>query len=462
LELLWNRTSTQPRARIVLTRLATTIRDGAVDSRSGVDGPSIGLALLLSMASSATGLLLPSDLLATAEVTVRGEVLAVGGLERKLAGLARMAPGIRRVVIARDQEVGEVPDGLELVRVSTGRQALQEVFQESEVVDALVAAGQDPSRREAVLRDFFFASMRGRTEMVRWRSRRRAALAALENWPDLDPDESNQLRLAVAVASRFDDREVSPVELPDPQWVLDQPPARKGAILAQLVQQANDTGVPSLAQVDELLSHVTEAEWTVPSSPFLRLRGARARLWATRTRELAERALVEQEAAARAFLDLLQPAETTYGLSEWFRLAGLLGDREAFERALAYETVVTEQGGMAQGGGTFVSLNTAWARVCLGRDLPWVVGAVQAIERGVGAYWSDVRDRARRLRAQALDGLGKPEDAKALRSIIETPLQRALARVDVGADPSVLVEHADVPMRRLLDGPLDAARWYPY
>ncbi|GEM_PF-4060466 len=460
LKLLWTRTHTMARRVIRLTRLGTHLRSGTVDAGRGPEGTSVGLAFLLALASRATGLRLPADLVATAEITETGELRPVGGLEGKLAGLAAIAPGVRRVLVAHGQSTGPVPEGLEIVRVRTGREALALVFPDPELDRALALAGKSPAARSRVLLGLTYACMESRREFNRWMPVREATVRAFALWPLEDQDDLNRLRLIAAVTSRFC-KLPSPQPLPDGGWVVRQPPESRAQILAQFVQQVTDTGWPSLEALDDLLGHVATADWNARTGPFLRLRGARARLGATRSRALAREALGEQEAVARGFLDGIGAAQTTFGLSEWFRLSGLFADEQALERALDFEALVDDQGGLAGLGGAYVALNRARARIDMGVDLDLAVQTLAGLveER---PEWTDIAGAARRALARALGSLGRSAEAEGVRQAIADPRQRALVAVDQGADRSVLEAVADMPLTRLLASDLDAARFYPY
>ena len=65
-----------------------------------VDGPSAGVAMAAAAYSALTGCPLDSLCAVTGEITVRGEVRAVGGVPDKIA--AAIKAGMRRVVVPRD------------------------------------------------------------------------------------------------------------------------------------------------------------------------------------------------------------------------------------------------------------------------------------------------------------------------------------------------------------------------
>ena len=76
------------------------------------DGPSAGIAMCTALVSSLTGNPVKCDVAMTGEITLRGEVLAIGGLKEKL--LAAHRGGIKTVVIPAENErdLEEIPENV--------------------------------------------------------------------------------------------------------------------------------------------------------------------------------------------------------------------------------------------------------------------------------------------------------------------------------------------------------------
>jgi len=76
------------------------------------DGPSAGIGMCTAMVSVLTGIAVRSDVAMTGEITLRGQVLPIGGLKEKL--LAAHRGGIRTVIIPDENErdLKEIPDNV--------------------------------------------------------------------------------------------------------------------------------------------------------------------------------------------------------------------------------------------------------------------------------------------------------------------------------------------------------------
>jgi ATP-dependent Lon protease len=76
------------------------------------DGPSAGAAMCVAMVSSLSGIPVRADVAMTGEITLRGEVLPIGGLKEKL--LAAQRGGIHTVLIPQEnlKDLADIPDNI--------------------------------------------------------------------------------------------------------------------------------------------------------------------------------------------------------------------------------------------------------------------------------------------------------------------------------------------------------------
>jgi len=93
------------------------------------DGPSAGVGMVTSIISTLSGVPVRPDVAMTGEVTLRGRVLAIGGLKEKL--LAALRGGITTVLIPEEnvKDLAEIPanvkEGLKIIPVSHVDQVLE-------------------------------------------------------------------------------------------------------------------------------------------------------------------------------------------------------------------------------------------------------------------------------------------------------------------------------------------------
>ena len=127
------------------------------------DGPSAGAAITTALVSALTRIPVRADVAMTGEITLRGEVLAIGGLKEKL--LAAHRGGIKTVLIPEEnvKDLAEIPDAvknqLEIVPVrwidkvlETALERVPQPLPEETPAEAVVAAPVAPAATDPVLK----------------------------------------------------------------------------------------------------------------------------------------------------------------------------------------------------------------------------------------------------------------------------------------------------------------------
>jgi ATP-dependent Lon protease len=123
------------------------------------DGPSAGIAMCTALVSVLTGIPVRADVAMTGEITLRGEVLPIGGLKEKL--LAARRGGIKTVIIPKENErdLKEVPDNikehLEIVAVkwidevlALALESVPESLSDEDYLASAVAATKESAEEE--------------------------------------------------------------------------------------------------------------------------------------------------------------------------------------------------------------------------------------------------------------------------------------------------------------------------
>jgi ATP-dependent Lon protease len=126
------------------------------------DGPSAGIAMTTALVSSYTGIPVRCEVCMTGEITLRGEVLAIGGLKEKL--LAAVRGGLKTALIPEEnvKDLTEIPDNIknkiEIVPVKWIDQVLEralerkpEALPEQAEANAEVKASADAAAAATVL-----------------------------------------------------------------------------------------------------------------------------------------------------------------------------------------------------------------------------------------------------------------------------------------------------------------------
>jgi len=125
------------------------------------DGPSAGVGICTALVSVLTGIPVRCDVAMTGEITLRGEVLPIGGLKEKL--LAAVRGGVSRVLIPQEnvRDLAEIPENikskLEIIPVRWIDQVLElalerppQALPEQEVAAGIAAAAENVSAQSIV------------------------------------------------------------------------------------------------------------------------------------------------------------------------------------------------------------------------------------------------------------------------------------------------------------------------
>ncbi len=119
------------------------------------DGPSAGVGMVTSIVSVLTQIPVRRDIAMTGEVTLRGNVLGIGGLKEKL--MAAMRGGIKTVLIPEEnaKDLPEIPDnvkaGLTIIPVSHVSEVLKHALVREPVPIEWDEAAEESARAKAAL-----------------------------------------------------------------------------------------------------------------------------------------------------------------------------------------------------------------------------------------------------------------------------------------------------------------------
>ncbi|MDQ5914475.1 MAG: ATP-dependent Lon protease, partial [Pseudomonadota bacterium] len=124
------------------------------------DGPSAGIGICTALVSVLTGIPVRCDVAMTGEITLRGEVLPIGGLKEKL--LAAVRGGLSRALIPEEnvKDLTEIPDNIknkiEIIPVRWIDQVLEQALESkpkplSEDAAAAAPAASENTSSQAVL-----------------------------------------------------------------------------------------------------------------------------------------------------------------------------------------------------------------------------------------------------------------------------------------------------------------------
>ena len=107
------------------------VPEGAVNK----DGPSAGITITTAIISLLLNKPIDSGIAMTGEITLRGRILAIGGLKEKVIGAHRA--GVRKIFIPKEnkQDIDEIPDDIkkdtDFICVRNYQDVFNKLFKES-------------------------------------------------------------------------------------------------------------------------------------------------------------------------------------------------------------------------------------------------------------------------------------------------------------------------------------------
>jgi ATP-dependent Lon protease len=106
------------------------------------DGPSAGIGICIAIVSALTGIPVRADVAMTGEITLRGDVLPIGGLKEKL--LAAKRAGIKTVIIPEEnvKDLKEIPENITGSLNIKSVKIIDEVFKEALAKKVLIGTAK--------------------------------------------------------------------------------------------------------------------------------------------------------------------------------------------------------------------------------------------------------------------------------------------------------------------------------
>ncbi len=305
-----------------------------------ISGHSFGLAFGIVAAAVATQTAPRADILAIGELTEAGEVVAAE-VDAKVELVARSTQTIVRLLVAKGQEVrvrqllvaADRPD-IEVLGVGSLAEALQAAFH-GRLADDQLAAERDPIRRARALRRLWHQVRGGRQFVKDWSLVADMLERTSAAWCELPADAAAELEFLTTIAARHAGRLVR--QLPNPDRLRHLPDVYRADVLANWIQNAADG-----ADLDDaVLREVVERTRGTVNRGSAKLAGALGRYLQVQAGR--EREALQLMARAVEFWWREQDLENlSFPLSAALRLAGAVGDREAFDRLRVFADEVIE------------------------------------------------------------------------------------------------------------------------
>lgn len=403
------------RAVEALPRFAGAVFKRGPDLDRVLDDRSYGLAMFLAASSALTDRPVASRVVALGALGGEGVVEAVAGLDRKLSLLAESALGVDTALVASSQHaearriVAALGARLELIPVERVRDALAAVFPDA--AREMPGSWRDEARaRERTSQLFELCTQGG--DLVSWEPVLRAATWLASRFEPTTRSGA-EAQLARLIARRHANG--GDIAIP---WDLTVRGARAYLIAAHVLQAAADAGLDETeAYIDRAKSMLLDGS---DEPDELRLEGAVGRALASRRRY--REALDHLESATRAWCDRGAISEVSYPLSEWLRVAAIVGDEASWGRANELARGVLAPGGGV--GAAFVRFAQGRGLATLGRHAE-ALGVLEEARALDAPSW--LAGSIARWRAVSLAALGRVEEAAAERDVIGEPSRRFAA-----------------------------------
>lgn len=285
-----------------------------------VEGRSFGLAAMLAATSRALRIPVPADVIAIAAVSDSGALEPVddAGLRDKVQALQRLAPRVRRVIVAEGQEAAAGVGGHQVLVAGTVRGGIDLTWNVKSAVELVALVSSAEVTRLA--QELVDAAVFGKGAARQYEGT--AAVARLlKVRGDLSEETRALLVISEAVASRHTTNSgdfVLPADLKSPM---------KEVVVAHWLQQRADAGVAETDVVRDVAASLAP-EQPPASEEAAKAHGALARLWAVTGRPRDALGLAQR--TARWFVDARKQKDATHALCAAFHLAGMMGDTAAF------------------------------------------------------------------------------------------------------------------------------------
>jgi len=332
-----------------------------------IDGESLGLSLVMSLASRVLSLPLPANVAASGKIDGAGNLFPVSGLDLKVRCLRRCAPSIDTLIVhvGNESEARTASEGtLTIIGVLNVADALTAAWnrprEAGELRDVLeqhlCGLGKDEATQTELADALFRLALEDRGASISWAPIARTAELAISNWSP-KPQMLQRLEFARNVALRHD-LNLGTLELPSDDFLSQMPFPHRAKYCAHVVQQAADSGTPNWQAAEVFALKMLDGNRGLDASPgHLRLLGALGRLYAFRGR--FEEAIALQNEAALEWMVQGEYQEVSYPVSELYRLSGATENRDLFEQT----EDLARRAGLA---GPYTELGQASALAALG------------------------------------------------------------------------------------------------